>query len=501
MSKKIDNIFLKILMILVVIQPILDLIWLNDGSISEIFGFTIPTLIRFSFVLILAVLSFFVIKFNKNYLCLVAYIIVIGIYFIFHHLNGMQFTSLVPGNFNYSIMGEIFYFLRMLIPISVIYFTYNSNISSNYFTRCVLIVSLTISLTVIISNLFYFSLGSYTTKPIGGNIIDWFVHYGDYVYTQIASKGLFNSSITSTVLVLTFPYIIYLFIDTKKRYFIWIIIAQSIALIMFGTKATSFSVIIELFCMLLVYLFCSIFLKQIKIDRFILISLLLLLIGNGVLYQFGPSSVRVKFDKQYSQEIDKNDPAKSKNGKDLNITKDPESIIMFLDKNYKKVSISSEYLKSSYPYKYDPLFWYEILEKTTPSIRMQNRIMQEAMFQRIKEINNNPMDNLVGIGYSRSTHIYNIERDFIFQYYSSGIIGIIVFIGPYVSIVGIGIIYMLLKFKEKLNILNCSIILGVGLSLFVAFYGGNVLENLGITIILGFLLGYLLKVNIKSEKV
>ncbi len=31
------------------------------------------------------------------------------VYFIGHHLNAMQFHSLVDGNFGYSITGEIFF--------------------------------------------------------------------------------------------------------------------------------------------------------------------------------------------------------------------------------------------------------------------------------------------------------------------------------------------------------------------------------------------------------
>ena len=72
-------------------------------------------------------------------------------------------------------------------------------------------------------------------------------------------------------------------------------------------------------------------------------------------------------------------------------------------------------------------------------------------------------------------------------------------LGPYIFIVGLMIIIMLVKFKEKATLFNCAIILGTGLACFLAYYSGNVMENLGITIWIGFMLGFLLKSNFQSE--
>ena len=102
-------------------------------------------------------------------------------------------------------------------------------------------------------------------------------------------------------------------------------------------------------------------------------------------------------------------------------------------------------------------------------------------------------------GYTRTSNIYNLERDFLYQYYSLGIVGVVIFLGPYVGILLITMILMLVKFKKRGNIENCSLVLGVGLSLFLAYYSGNVMDNLGITIIMGMVLGMLLRINFRKE--
>lgn len=88
-----------------------------------------------------------------------------------------------------------------------------------------------------------------------------------------------------------------------------------------------------------------------------------------------------------------------------------------------------------------------------------NKIVEQMMLERVKEVNNDPMDMYFGLGYSRTSHIYNLERDFIYQYYSLGIVGVIVFLGPYVCILMLIMLIMLIKFKDRATIQNCAIVL------------------------------------------
>ena len=97
-------------------------------------------------------------------------------------------------------------------------------------------------------------------------------------------------------------------------------------------------------------------------------------------------------------------------------------------------------------------------------------------------INNNKYDKLFGITYTRVQNIFNIEKDFIMQYYSLGIIGIIIFILPYFIILGYCIIKILLnKFKKNNLYLLLSIII-IFMLFAISYYSGNLLNSLSFTI-------------------
>ena len=221
----------------------------------------------------------------------------------------------------------------------------------------------------------------------------------------------------------------------------------------------------------------------------------IIVVSFGV-YRVSPSTMKMQFDEQYSEEMDEED---SNNERKEPENETEEELIRFFDENYKDLSIKTQFLEDSYPYQYDPVFWYDLYKNNPPSVTMQNRTVEEKMLQRVKEINNNKGDDWFGIGFTRTSHIYNLEKDFLYQYYSVGVLGVILLLGPYVGIIVLMIVLMLLKFKEKATMYNCSFVLGVGLSCFVAYYSGNAIENLGITIWLGFMLGFLLKSNFKKE--
>lgn len=503
MSKSKERVFVYILMGLILIQPLLDLMCLNDGSIGEIFGFTIPTLVRMVFVAFLGVMSFGIIKFNKKHLFLVGYALCLIVYFIFHHLNAQNFHSLVPGDFGYSMIGEAFYIVRMCIPIAMMYFVYNSDFKRKEFDISVTGLILIMGGIEIVTNIFKVALGSYSENRIEGNIFDWFMNDGTFNYSQLASKGWFFWSIVSTVLVLVLPYIVYRYIDTKKKSDLFLIIVTSIALFMFGTKATSFSIVIVLTLMTILYLFSTFIKREYKFDIKICLTLLAILIGSFVVLKYSPAVLRMRFNTEYQTEMDEEEEEQQEEIEgEYHLSEDnPEEIIKFFDDNYEHMSIQQTILTKSYPYQYDPIFWYKFRNDNPPSITMQNRIVQEAVFERVQEINNNPKDKYLGIGFTRTSNIYNLERDFLYQYYSMGSVGATLLVGPYIFILLFIMALMLIKFKKHLTLLNCSLVLGIGLTCFLAYYSGNTLETLGVTIVLGTVCGYLLKINLKKEKI
>ena len=71
----------------------------------------------------------------------------------------------------------------------------------------------------------------------------------------------------------------------------------------------------------------------------------------------------------------------------------------------------------------------------------------KKVLQRIEQNNTNNKTGvkLFGEGYSRMTNTIYLEKDFLSQYYTIGIIGILLFILPYILIPFISLFYILFK--------------------------------------------------------
>ncbi|WP_242865153.1 O-antigen ligase family protein, partial [Paraclostridium sordellii] len=94
-----------------------------------------------------------------------------------------------------------------MIPLSIVFITYNININFDDFAKTILCLLILISGTIVITNIFEVSLNSYTNEVIKANIFEWFTGaYDKYNYSSLASKGIFNfANQIAAVLVLLLP--------------------------------------------------------------------------------------------------------------------------------------------------------------------------------------------------------------------------------------------------------------------------------------------------------
>ena len=105
-----------------------------------------------------------------------------------------------------------------------------------------------------------------------------------------------------------------------------------------------------------------------------------------------------------------------------------EEKLDYIREHYKK--INATFILEAYPYEYDPDFWYAMLQQPAEK-RIDNRFIEMAMIERAKELGGSTIHTLFGISYEKMTSFFNIERDLVSQYYSMGIIGLILFFGPF----------------------------------------------------------------------
>ena len=173
---KLKNIMLYLFIGFMITQPIFDIFWLYSDNLIAIFKFSPSTIIRMLIMMLLIITSFIWFKDKKKYKALIIAIVIYIIYTIFHHINSLNFY--VPyGNFdNYSFLKEIFYLIRMIMPLSIIFITYEKKISLKYFRIIVVSVALIFSVTMVLTNFLGIALSSYgaVTHQIEATFFAWF---------------------------------------------------------------------------------------------------------------------------------------------------------------------------------------------------------------------------------------------------------------------------------------------------------------------------------------
>ncbi|MCT6903648.1 MAG: O-antigen ligase family protein, partial [Lactobacillus sp.] len=196
----------------ILIQPFLDLYWFYHGTLAKILPFTLPTIIR-----ILAVFTLICLYFSaKNswqrlsrQKWLLIYIVLLILYSGLHLVHVQHFNSVSPNGYGYTPTGEIFYLIRMVLPLIVLYLTNELGFKEKQLQHVIEGISGLFSGTIVLSNLFIISLKSYETGTISANIFEWFFN-PNIGYSHMASKGFFNfTNMISAVLFMLLPLMLY----------------------------------------------------------------------------------------------------------------------------------------------------------------------------------------------------------------------------------------------------------------------------------------------------
>lgn len=482
--------------IFLIIQPIFDL---------KFFYNSISTLIRVIIISILF-LFYFLSSSNRKKYWLSLYPIALAIYFVFHHINATAFHSLVPGNFNYSIISESLYLIKMLTPFLLIYILYESNISYEKILNLINYIVIIIGTIIIVSNIFVFSYGSYSDEVIKANFISWF-NSNSFTYQDLCSKGLFEyANQIGAILIMYLPFTLLNFLNNKDFKKISILLINILALFLLGTKVAVLGVILVFVFTNIVYLFYNKFIlkKSIKLNSFILVCFIL--VCYLIILPKNPISLRIEETKsiETSSEISteliddqSNNSTVPSNSHEIT---DNSSLtpLNYIATNYKDKEIKDEFILQCYPYEYDPDFWLTIFDEPRYN-RVNYRFIEESMIKRVVDINNNKFDMFLGITNSRLQNIFNIERDFIVQYYALGIIGLILVFLPYFILLS-AYLYKVIKSKLKcLTIENSLAFISIVLVFAISYFSGNLLNSLSFTIYFTLLYYFLIKMDFSDN--
>lgn len=494
---KINKCINIILIIFLLIQPIFDI---------KIFYNSISTLIRVVIICILFLYYFCTSESKKKYWLLI-YPAILGIYFVFHHLNALSFHSLIPGNFNYSIIQEMLYFLKMITPYLLIYNIYKADFGEETVITCMQGLVLIISLTIIISNLFGFSYGNYSDTIIKANFFEWVNNDSTYTYMDLASKGIFEyGNQIGAILIMFLPFSIYMMVEKHKLINFITAISNIFALILLCTRVSVLGIFIVTTYTFFTYAFVAVInKKQFSLKSYF--PIVLILIMHIALLPINPMFSRLNERENVIQAFNENQEIKTENPETVvteenldqeqeiveeNIKEEPSNhMIEYIETNYKNKKLHEQFLFNNYPYKYDTEFWYEFLQKDI-SLTTDYRYIEISMVKRVVEINNNKMDKLFGITNTRLQNIFNIEKDFVVQYYALGIVGIILIFLPYAVILASFAYRTIVKKFKNLSAINLLAGITILFMFAISYFSGNLLNSLSFTIYFA-LCFYLLK--------
>ena len=412
---------------------------------------------------------------KKNRKIIYIYGGLIIIYTILHHLITSGVDNSGYPTFIYSIITELFYIIRMLLPIAIIYLTYLLKPTKDEFIKLFLIVGLITSGIIVCSNILEISLASYGGGTIKGNIFDWFFS-NKYGSQDLASKGWFNSANQiSGLMFILLPICVYSLFEKITKPRIITIILLVISMIMLGTRVASYGWLLIFIMMIILYLFFALIMKNIKFEwkNFLIIILIMIF---GIFLTFNAPIVSANIDHHESSE------------EELQKMRD-EDVPTIKMLGY--IGMNEEYYKEIYPYKDHKEFWQYVLDDVAPTKRVGNRNSQTLVTNDVAKTYENFPRGLFGLGYSRfiNAKLY-LEKDFVVHFYTIGIIGIILLLLPYVFIVIYGLFKSIKNKKFNLFIVTALAILILPLG--VSYFSGHIVDELIISLYLGFIGGYIL---------
>lgn len=487
----------------VLIQPFLDVYWLYKPPLDRIFKFSIPTILRIAGIVVILCL-FLSIRQNweriKTQWWLFAYLVILAAYCVAHLWSVNHFKTIDPTSYGYSNASEVFYLFRMFLPLVLLYVTQYAGISKKMFENAIKGVSGLFSGTIVLSNLFTVSLTSYHSfeaKRISANIFGWFGHH--YYFSQLASKGFFfKGNTVSAILFMLLPLMLYF----MSQHFNWLnvtlVVTQVLAMIMLGTKVGLYGVFAGLAVFLIIYVCHAWLQKDVKFDKKVLAAILILGAFTALIKPYSPASSRNQF-------VDSVVERRSKQGKETRLTKSLRKglkkyhgkeerafLKRFIRKHYVAFSLKSGFVKKSYSYKYDPYFWLHVMRMPAGE-RINYRRMEVLMLNKVLANNNQPRDKWLGISFIRENNIFPLERDFLAQVYSLGIIGMVLYLGFYVWTLLYAIVRWFKAGRQR-SLLFTTLLVSTGFIMVTAFYSGNVLDYLTASLLIAFIEGYLLSV-------
>ena len=458
--KNVKNIIENVTVFFLFLLPLFSTVFLYNK---------ISTLIQVIFVfLLLFVTLIFYKDSRKNIKWMILYYVLCLIYLGVSFYHQESFKSLLPSSYGFNIVSELLTILKLIIPITFIYSLYYIKLPFKKYMLVLKVWCILFAGSIVLTNIFKISLGSYSDTFITKNIFEW-SKYNYYKYT--ASKGYFMyANQVSALCIIFLLMFIYDYLYNSKKSIIYVLLV-SLAMLMLGTRVSTLGGLLTLVFAIIFYFIINIF-NKISIKKRIY-TLVIPVLGWVLLLQVSPYNNRsIELNRSINRHMD-----------DTSIV-DDKAIVMddtsmdvdktkYVYQNYNKDYLPKVFFEKYYPIKYDEEFWYNFVKNNSID-KINYRYIEKSIIRRVVEVNNNALDKYIGISNTRIQNIVNIESDFILHYYAFGIIGSIILLVIYLIL----FIYTFNNFVKIQNYYAFTMLSCVVLFLFSAFLTGNIINSI-----------------------
>lgn len=462
--KNVKNIIENVTVFFLFLLPLFSTVFLYNK---------ISTLIQIIFVFLLLIVTLILYKDSrKNIKWMILYYVLCLIYLGVSFYHQEYFKSLLPSSYGFNIVSELLTILKLITPITFIYSLYYIKLPFKKYMLVLKVWCILFAGSIVLTNIFKISLGSYSDTFITKNIFEW-NKYNYYKYT--ASKGYFMyANQVSALCIIFLLMFIYDYLYNSKKSIIYVLLV-SLAMLMLGTRVSTLGGLLTLVFAIIFYFIINIF-NKISIKKRIYI-LVIPVLGWVLLLQVSPYNNRsIELNRSINRHMDEasivDDKAIVMDDTSMDVDK-----TKYVYQNYNKDYLPKVFFEKYYPIKYDEEFWYNFVKNNSID-KINYRYIEKSIIRRVVEVNNNALDKFIGISNTRIQNIVNIESDFILHYYAFGIIGSIILLVIYLIL----FIYAFINFVKIQNYYAFIMLSCVVLYLFSAFLTGNIINSINVVL-------------------
>lgn len=460
-----------LLLIFLILQPVMDIYRIFVGDSVQIFGLALPELVNLGLIAILGVV-FLIRNFrNRKIVIFVAvYAAALAVYLVAHCLNIRQFDTTILSGAERNLVKEMYFILRVyLVPVLYFIVLLTERIDGSIFEKSTKLLAGFISSIIVLTNLFGIGFITYastlqTNDYISRTVLEWFANPDINNPSYMACKGWFyTGNQISIILFMLFPVIIMSAFKNPKPANYALVILQTVAMIMVGTKVAAVGALLILAAAVVIFLVFALC-KQLTLNGKVLIGFLCIALVAGVLFPFSPViAIQRERDGVYentSEFAEEGKEALENILEDVEEGKDPEEDILptwdaetirkfteNLKKYHNGYGIDKAFI-DMFSVEDNVYFWRDVVMDPDKT-QLDYREFKEVLYEEVLRKNDNPADRWLGIGYT-SNFIYT-EKDFGAQNVWFGYLGTLLLLGPYVAC----LVYIVIRVFKRIRQAFC----------------------------------------------